>query len=182
MGYTIIAPFEQDAKALLLGLKEFSIGRVILLVPKGRMQDARKAARMVEGHAVTVEIKDMGSDLVDDMFRLFSTILSRKDPDLFLVNIAAGSLSSASAALSAAFAHGLRAFGKEGKELVMYPVLNLSYYEELSDTKMRILRVLSRHAWLPLQEIAKRLGLSISLLSYHLNGNTSYKGLEAYRL
>jgi len=52
---------------------------------------------------------------------------------------------------------------------------------ELSDNKMKILKNLSMEV-ISLQKLSKKVNMSISLLSYHINGNYKYKGLKEFRL
>ena len=85
-------------------------------------------------------------------------------------------------ALSASFANGLKAFAVEGDRTMLLPIMKLSYYNELSENKLKILQELKVDDFISLQDLHRELGISISLLSYHINGNYKYKGLKEYRL
>jgi len=85
-------------------------------------------------------------------------------------------------ALSASFANGLKAFGVKNDKAMMLPIMKLSYYNELTENKLKILQELNLENYISLKDLHKKLGMSISLLSYHINGNYKYKGLIEYRL
>ncbi|MDP7115566.1 MAG: winged helix-turn-helix domain-containing protein [Candidatus Woesearchaeota archaeon] len=52
----------------------------------------------------------------------------------------------------------------------------------MSDNKLKILKMLERDDYTSLKDLSKKVSMSISLLSYHINGNYKYKGLKEYRL
>jgi len=90
---------------------------------------------------------------------------------------------SACAALSAAFANGLKAFGMTpDEEPMLLPVMKLSYYNEIGDSKQEILRTLSPEKWVSSKDIQEKTRFSKSLISYHVNGNKKSKGLVNLRL
>ena len=47
---------------------------------------------------------------------------------------------------------------------------------------MNILKSLDKEEFLAIQDLSKNLGMSLSLISYHINGNYKYKGLKEFRL
>jgi len=116
------------------------------------------------------------------MFEIFGKICSKNDPDEIIVNVATGDRMTTCSALSASFANGLKAFGVENDKTMLLPIMKLSYYNELSDNKLKILQALDFENYISLQDLHKKLNMSISLLSYHINGNYKYKGLKEYRL
>ncbi|MBT4539690.1 hypothetical protein HOC32_05360, partial [Candidatus Woesearchaeota archaeon] len=118
----------------------------------------------------------------ESMFASFGKVVSDNDPDNIIVNVATGDRLSTCAALSAAFANGLKAFGiMDGKPMLL-PIMKLSYYHELSDSKLTILKHLNGEDYTSLQNLGKKTKMSTSLLSYHLNGTLRYKGLLNLRL
>jgi len=60
--------------------------------------------------------------------------------------------------------------------------MKLSYYNELNENKLKILKELNVDNYTSLKDLNEKLGMSISLLSYHINGNYKYKGLKEFRL
>ena len=98
------------------------------------------------------------------------------------MNVATGDKLSTCAALSAAFANGLKAFGIMDGTPMLLPIMKLSYYNELTDSKFKILTNMHGDDPITLTQLAERTGMSVSLLSYHLNGTLKYKGLVSLRL
>ncbi|HIH37570.1 winged helix-turn-helix transcriptional regulator [Candidatus Woesearchaeota archaeon] len=182
MGYIVIAPVGDNPKALFVGMKEFATEKVYLLTPPTQRRTAEELKRKLAEFTVPSEIKELHGGLLDEMFRLFGEISRGHDPDRIIVNVATGDKMSTCAALSAAFAHGLRAFGVENDMCILMPIMKLSYYNELSDNKMNILKLLNSKEYISLTDLSRKLKMSISLLSYHINGTLKYKGLKEYRL
>ena len=63
------------------------------------------------------------------------------------------------------------------KDMIMgLPILKMSYYTQLQERKMNILKTLAMGTK-SLNDISKELKLSLSLLSYHVHGNRKSEGL-----
>ena len=182
MGFTIIAPVGDNTQALFVGMKQFPTERVILLAPKSNSKLAQGLAEQLKTFTIKTDIIDIENNIMEEMFRVFGQLCSIYPPDDLIVNVATGDRMSTCAALSAAFANGLKAFGVVGDQCMLMPIMKLSYYNELSDNKMKILKKLSAQNYVTLKELNKKVGMSVSLLSYHLNGNYNYKGLKEFRL
>jgi DNA-binding transcriptional ArsR family regulator len=182
MGYVVIAPVGDNPKALFVGMKEFPTSKVILLTPKKNIKVAKKLQRKLDSITVDSEINEFTGNLMEAMFREFGIVCSKYKDDRLLVNVATGDKMSSCAALSASFANGLRAFGINEGEVVLLPIMKLSYYQELSESKLKILSALQATDSMSASEIAEKISMKPSLVSYHLNGNHNYKGLKTYRL
>ncbi len=182
MGYTIIAPLGDNIKALFIGIKEFPTERVILLTPRDALSRARSIGKKLEEFTIPVEIMHLTENVMESMFESFGKICSVYDNDDIIVNVATGDRITTCAALSAAYANGLKAIGTMGNRTMMMPIMKLSYCNQISGNKMAILKELDGKGWVPLNEISGNLSMSVSLLSYHINGNFKYKGLKELRL
>lgn len=182
MGNILIAPVGENSKALFIGMKEFPTERVILLTTKEYFKEAKKISQKLEEFTIKSEIRELEGNILESVFKEFADICSIYNNENILVNVATGNHTTTCAALSAAYANGLKAFDVMGEMTIMLPILKLSYYHELSDNKMDILKALHEKEYEPLSKIANKLKMSISLLSYHINGNDKYKGLKDHRL
>ena len=178
MGYIIIAPVGDNTKALFVGMKDFPTEKVILITPDNYLNDAKKLQKDLNQFTIDSEIMQIGDNLMEEMFRVFGKICSMYKNDEIIVNVATGDRMSTCAALSAAFANGLKSIGVVGNKCMLLPIMKLSYYNELSETKLKILKELEGKDWVSLQNLSKVLNISISLTSYHINGNLKYKGLN----
>ena len=182
MGYIVIAPVGDNLDALFIGMKEFPTEKVFLITPKDNLRKARKLEKKLRVFSMPVIIKETNGNLMEEMFSSFGEICSQYNHDDLIVNVATGDRLSACAALSAAFANGLKAFGVMNKKPMLLPIMKLSYYNELTDSKFKVLGTLNAEEYLTLTELGKKTGMSLSLLSYHLNGTLKQKGLLQLRL
>ncbi len=182
MGYTVIAPVGDNLDALFVGMKEFATEEVYLITPKPNIKKAKKLEKKLAVFSIPVHIIEVEGSLMESMFASFGTICANKDHDDIIVNVATGDRISTCAALSAAFANGLKAFGVMDGKPMLLPIMKLSYYHELTESKMKILRHLNTDTYTSLADLHKATGMSVSLLSYHLNGTIRYKGLLQLRL
>lgn len=182
MGYIVIAPVGDNLKALFIGMREFPTEKVILITPKDKLKDANELAKKLKDFMIETQIVEIKGALMEDMFKQFGIVCSNYDPDRIVVNVATGDRMSTCAALSAAFANGLKAIGVMNNKCILLPIMKLSYYNELSENKLKILSELPREDYISLRNLSKNVNMSVSLLSYHINGNFKYKGLKQFRL
>jgi len=182
MGYTVIAPVGDNLDALFIGMKEFPTEKLFLITPKANLRKARKLEKKLRVFSIPVIVKETNGNMMEDMFSSFGEICAQHNHDDLIVNVATGDRLSTCAALSAAFANGLKAFGVMDKKPMLLPIMKLSYYNELTDSKFKILTKLNSEDYVTLTELGKKTGMSLSLLSYHLNGTLKNKGMLQLRL
>lgn len=182
MGYTVIAPVGDNLKALFIGMKEFPTEKVILITPSEKLVEAKELQKRLDEFTVKSEVKEIKGNVLEEIFKIFGEICSLYDNDKMVVNVATGDRLTTCAALSASYANGLKAFGVIGDRTMLLPIMKLSYYNELSDNKMKILKTLCTDEYTTLKELSEKLGMSASLVSYHINGNYKYKGMKELRL
>tara|TARA_Y100000310_G_C20702969_1_gene831808 strand:+ start:9316 stop:9981 length:666 start_codon:yes stop_codon:yes gene_type:complete len=182
MGYKVIAPVGDNLKALFVGIKEFPTEKVFLICPSENIKDAQDLKEKLADFTIDVEIIEITGNLMEEMFKEFGKIVAIHPNDEIIVNVATGDRMSTCAAMSASFANGLKTFGVMGNQAMIMPIMKLSYYQELSENKLKILKMLKIEDYVSLKELSKQVEMSISLLSYHINGNYKYKGLKEYRL
>ncbi len=182
MGYTVIAPVGDNLDALFVGMKEFPTEKIYLICPKNNLKMAQATEKKLRIFSIPVTILETDGNMMEGIFSHFGQICSNHNHDDLIVNVATGDRLSTCAALSAAYANGLKAFGVMDKKPMLLPIMKLSYYNELTDSKFKILTHLHEEKYLTLTELNKKTGMSSSLLSYHLNGTLQYKGLISSRL
>jgi hypothetical protein len=182
MGYTVIAPVGDNLKALFVGIKEFPTEKVILVTPDENRKEAENVCKKLDEFTIKCEIRGIDQNIMEDMFKIFGNLCQNYNQDDLIVNVATGDRMTTCAAITASFVNGLKAFGVMGDRTMILPIMKLSYYNELSESKLQILGSLDKGEFMSLKELNKKTGMSISLLSYHVNGNFKYKGLKEYRL
>jgi hypothetical protein len=182
MGYKVIAPVGDNLDALFIGMKEFATEKVYLITPKENLNKAKKIEKKLDQFAIETIIIEVSGNMLESMFSSFGKIVAHNDIDELIVNVATGNRMSTCAALSAAFANGLKAFGVVDKKPMILPIMKLSYYNELTVSKHKILNNLNGEEFTSLKDLHKKTKMSISLLSYHINRTLKYKGLLGLRL
>ena len=115
MGYQVIAPVGDNLKALFVGIKEFPTEMVHLICPPKNRSDAEKLKKQLETFTIKSKIIEIDGNMMEEMFKTFGNLCSLYDNDNLIVNVATGDRMSTCAALSAAFANGLKAFGVMGR-------------------------------------------------------------------
>jgi len=112
------------------------------------------------------------------MFQKISEISKQEKGKKIIVNTATGDRMTTCAATSAAFVNGLKAMSVMGDESMLLPVLKFSYYRILTDKKLGLLKHLHKKDAASLDELSKKMKMSLPLISYHINGNLKSEGLR----
>jgi DNA-binding transcriptional ArsR family regulator len=97
------------------------------------------------------------------------------------VNVSTGDGVTKCAAISGAFVNGLKAFDiTSDNEVMLLPVLKFSYYRLIPEKKMEILKLLAteKECCASLEDLGRKLKMSLPLISYHINGNVKSEGLK----
>jgi len=184
MKYNIIAPTGDSFDPIYVGIREFPTEKIFLI---HQAHDARKAEGLrgeLEKFKIGVQPLEVKGPLMEGMFRAFAQVKTAVGEESILVNISSGDKMSSCAALSASFVNGLRAFHVEGEKVAMFPVLKFSYYRLLPEKKLGLIKFLKSQpdCCSSLEDLSHRTGMSLALLSYHVNGNAKVEGLASQGL
>ncbi len=182
MRYVVIAPVGNNLNALFTGLKEFPTEKIVLVCPKDNLKIAEKARRDLKRFDIPVEIKEVSGNSIEEMFKIVAEVKSREGEKKIIVNTATGDRMSTCAVLSAAFVNGLKAFDVVDGQVMLLPVLKFSYYNALTDKKLRILKLLNDKEAMSIGELSKKTGMSLPLTYYHINGTLREDGLRELEL
>ena len=181
MKNVIIAPVGDNMDALYVGVREFPTERIILLATEDKMQKAKQTKAELEKFKIPATIKEIKKEgnRWETMFEAIAEIKQvEKDSDI-LLNVATGDKSTQCIVTSAAFVNGLKAFDVEDDETMLLPILKFSYYKMLTDKKLSILKLLGKpDCCASLEEMSKKTGMSLPLVSYHINGTLKSDGLK----
>ena len=181
MTNTVIAAVGDNMDSLFVGIREFPTKKIILITPKDKIDVAEKAKKDLEKFKVPVQIKKVEGEPWEAVFQAVKEIKEIEGDKDLIINAATGDAGANKCALcSAAFANGLKAFVVSGNEVTMMPILKFSYYKILTDKKMDILKFLYKNTdcCASLEDLSKRLDMSLPLVSYHINGNLKSEGLK----
>ncbi|MBI3022743.1 MAG: hypothetical protein HYY68_03330 [Thaumarchaeota archaeon] len=177
--YSIIAPLGDNFDAIYLGIREFPTEKIYLIHTGGNLSKAEELKKELEKFRIGLHPVEIRGNLLEGMFRAFAQIKRETSDDRLLVNVSSGDKMGMSASLAAAFVNGLKAFHVEGDRVSMFPVLKFSYYRLLPERKLAILGFLKDQpdCCSSLEELSQRTGMSLPLMSYHINGNAKAEGL-----
>jgi hypothetical protein len=179
--HVVIAPVGDYMEDLFVGIREFPTERVVLIAPKERLKDAEKARLELEKFKIPCRVMEIKGNLWEETFHAVSEIkrLEGEEGSL-LINVSTGDRETRCAATSAGFVNGIKAFGVSGNDVMMLPILKFSYYKQLTDKKMSILKVLfnANDTTSSLDDLSKKTKMSLPLISYHINGNLKSEGLK----
>lgn len=179
----IAAPVGDNKKAVFSGIREFPTEKVYLVAPAGKAKNALSTQRELQRFGMSASVVQLRGDLWEGMFRTIAE-LSQTHPNL-VINVAAATDPRLQCiATCAAFVNGLKAFGvDESGEVVVLPVLKFSYYTLLTDKKLSLLRAMDNPSCCAsLRELGRKSGMSLPLVSYHVNGNQKTPGLVSLGL
>jgi len=178
--HVMIAPLKEELDALFIGIREFPTEKVILLCVEETLPLAEKVVKDIERFKIKTVVKTLKGNVWEEMFRIIGELARSEDKNNLIVNVSTGDKFMSCAASSAAFVHGLKAIGVMGDEVLMLPVLKFSYYKILTEKKMNILKTIynSKDCCSSLENLSKMTGMSLPLISYHVNGNLKSEGLK----
>ncbi len=177
----IVAPVGDYMEELYIGIKNIPTEKVFLICPKDRLTDAQEAQKNLEMFKIPTKIKMIEGNIWEEVFKEVALVKKYENQEV-IVNVSTGDRESRCAATSAAFINGLKAFGVEGDEIMMLPVLKFSYYSMLTDKKMALLKTINQDCCASLEELGKKSNMSLPLVSYHINGNLKSEGLKSMGL
>lgn len=179
MKYTMIAPIGDNPDALYASINEFPIERLVVITTEDKSNQVEKIKKDFSKFRIDVDTVKIEGNLWEETFKVISTF-SATNKENIIVNVAAADRNMMCAATSAAFVNGLKAIDMMDDKIMMFPILKFSYYKLLSDKKMTILSVLSKEidCCSSLEELSKKVKMSLPLLVYHINGNIKSEGLK----
>jgi hypothetical protein len=171
-------------EGIAAGIRNFPIHKLVLICYGSDNQKAEEFSRRIRsilGIPVTITVVNR-ENVIRDVLERVSEIISiqGKNFQQILMNVSCGDKLIGCAGLSAAFIHGIKAFGMDsaGSPLPM-PVLKLSYSEIISEAKLNILKAMERvgGAVDSLEKLEEVSGYGKPLLSYHIMGGKEARGL-----
>lgn len=182
IGILQIATVGDETDAIMIGVREYPVSRLILIHTPEYRKKAEEIKRGLALLKLDTDVIQVDGDIMLGVLRVVGGAITdqhKKYEDVY-INVASGTRMTGCAATAAAFVNGVKAFGiMDGKPFFL-PVLKFSYQELVSDAKIAILRAIEKHGEQldSLQTLSDLTGLDKSLLSYHIRGGRESKGLE----
>jgi len=179
--HVIISPVGGETDTIFLGIKEFPTKRVVLVAEEEFVRDAEAVQKDLARFKIPATVECMHGPTWEEIFRIVHehTAAVEDDTDV-IINIASGRGIMNCAATSAAFVNGVKAFGiNEEGNVMLLPILKFNYYKLLSDRNMKMLALLGMDdCCSSLEQLSQKAKMSLSLVSYHVNGNLKSEGLK----
>ena len=178
--YLIIAPYTGESDPIFFGIREFHTEQVVLISDPGSLPEVQRIKSELERFKIPAMISVMRGSVWEEVFRIVQDTTAHAPKGLdVIVNISSGNGITSCAAASAAFVSGVKAFAVGDKgDVTILPVLKFTYQNPLSDRKMKLLQLLTRDRETSLEELSGQAKMSLSLVSYHVNGNLKSDGLK----
>ncbi|MCR4368987.1 MAG: DUF6293 family protein [archaeon] len=178
MKKTIIAPLGGELDALFVGIHEFPTEKVILIPAAGSAKQAQNAREELAKFRIPVESEELEEHTLEAMFEAIRHIKNKENSEI-AINLGCASKPMGLAATAAAFVNGIGAFDVVDDRVITLPVLKFSYYDVLSDKKMKMLKTLySEGSFDSLENLSKKISIGPSLINYHIYGNNKNPGLK----
>ncbi len=177
--HIIVAPVGENPDAIFQGLREFPTEKLILVSHDTQEKATERLLKDLQRFKVPTQVVRIKGVLWEELFKAISQI-KHAEGKRILINVASGDRTMQCAASSAAFVNGVRAFSVDNGEVMLLPVLKFSYYKLLTDKKMELLKLLEAQPDCcgSLEMLGKRTGMSLPLISYHVNGSKKSEGLK----
>lgn len=184
---TIVAPInsESNEKTVLMPVREFPTERMIFLASPDGMVKAEEFSKQLDKLGITASTVKVnpGGNPWEDYFVSIADVLEGQERENIVINISTADRISQCALTNAAHVNGIKAIAVFETHVMVLPILKLSYSNILSPKKLGILRELHKsRCSSSLENLAKATGMSLQLLSYHINGSAKSKGLSELEL
>jgi len=182
--WNIIAPLGENLASTFLAIREFPTERIYLLSTGKNRDKTEQLKKVTDSLKISVQVIDVKGNSLEGMFRAFAQIKGGVKEDSILVNVSSGDNTDNCAALAAAYVNGLKAFSVVEDRVMLLPILKFSYYRLIPERKLNILKFLKTEpdCCSSLEELSRRLKMSLPLVSYHINGSAKAEGLVSQGL
>ncbi|MEK6967963.1 MAG: hypothetical protein AABX51_05020 [Nanoarchaeota archaeon] len=174
----IIGGDKDAAEVLFHGMKEFPAKKVVLIALKAESSTVSSIQKDLAKFKIPVDVLDIiNPSSLEQVFAAIQKVKEREEGNRVIISVDTDYTSSC-LALSAAFVNGVQAIGVLNDEIIAYPIMKFSYYSALSEKKIEVMRELHKQQeYVDFDGLAKKIRMSLPLLSYHINGNLKSTGL-----
>src|SRR2546426_273232 len=184
MKWNIIAPVGENLGSTYTAIREFPTEKIYLVSTGKHKEKVEELKKVTDNFRIPVQLVEVKGNLLEGMFRAVAQIKAAVSEESILVNVSSGDNLDNCAALAAAYVNGLKAFSVVENTVMMLPVLKFSYYRLLPERKLNILKFLKTEpdCCSSLEDLSRRLKMSLPLVSYHINGSAKAEGLVSQGL
>ena len=177
MNKVIIAAVGDQPEAIFPALREFTVEHVHLLTHPAYREQARQLRTDLDKFGVRYTEDSISDNIWEDVFvKVGEFAQTHHKPEQIVVHAGVGDRVMQCATTNAAFVNGLKAVNGNKDVLFGLPIMRFSYYNALNDRKRKIMGALEGGSR-SMSDVSEELGVSLSLLSYHVHGNRKSEGL-----
>ncbi len=175
---------------ILDSLSHYKPKKIHVLSTERYAKESEDFKTQMESKGYSVMVINIGDNIWEEVLtKVGDMVCSHHSPgkerdNRFIVHTDTGDPMLRSVMTVAAFVNGLRALSYDGGETQLLPLFKLKYQTPLTDKKMQILKILREDITCcrSFEELSKRTGMSLPLISYHVNGNLKSEGLRSLGL
>ncbi len=178
--HVLVAAAGEDMDTSFQVMRAIPVEKMVMITSEKDRKAVKEFEKDLHRFRVPVQIVGVRDYSINEMFGILKRVKEAEKGKDIIMNVASGSKLTSCVTLSAAFVNGIKAVGVMGDEMVSFPIMKFSYYKALSDQKLRILQHLhdNTECCASLEELSRRVKMSLPLISYHMNGNQKVEGLE----
>jgi DNA-binding transcriptional ArsR family regulator len=177
--HVIVAPFEQDIDAVIASTAAYPARKIILLAPPSAAPHLAEAQKTVSARRIPVETAHLSADAdFDAVFDALNKIRQENAGESLLIDLGSAGKSLLAACLSYAHLYGIDAIHTRQGRTIEYPIPGVAFFEFVKGKKLDILaQVAKKDCCDSMEDVSRKVGLSASLVSYHLYGTAKNPGL-----
>jgi hypothetical protein len=184
MTFVMIAPAGPALENIVSALKTFKVEQMYLITPMKYRKDVQEKRALFEKKGIDVKTIELGSNYWEDFFRITKETVELHPNNEYVMHTTTGDCYLRMVATTAAFLNSIKALCYDNQETKLLPLFNFTYHDTITDKKRHILTVLEEDITCcrSFEELAQKTGMSLPLISYHINGNLKSKGLKTLGL
>ena len=177
--YILVATVGEDNEGIYHAVKEFPVKKYYIICNDKNHASALDIKMELVRFNIDVQVVAVNEPLLPEMIKAFSKVKQAENPSSILANLSCGTKVATCAALTASFINGLKAFYIVDGKVMFFPIMKLSYYNLLSERKRKILAFLREvpDCCRSMDDLSKKMSMSLPLISYHINGTPEARGL-----
>jgi hypothetical protein len=177
--HTLVAPAGDDMDSVYQLVRTFPTDKVILV---SDAKDAKRAGGFIKSldrFRIPAEIARVRHYTIEELSRATKAVKEAEKDREVIISVASGNRITSCLILSAAFVNGIKAVGILDGKVVLMPVMGFSYYKNIPEQKLKIMRFLYRSpdCCRSMEELGQGMKMSLPLVSYHINGSVKVEGL-----
>ncbi len=187
MKQVMIVPGGPKLKNILDSFELYKPSKVYILSPDKYADSSESFKAELESDDVVTKVIRIGDDLWREFLDVASGLIcvhgdkeDSEDSNDFIVHTDTGDDELRTISTVAAFINGAKALSYYSGKTQLLPLFNLRYQTVLTDKKMQILQILQDDLTCckSFEDLSKKTGMSLPLISYHINGNLKSDGLK----